>query len=118
MCWSKVIAALKSNKCIARVDGSFFPEYKESMSTHWKFIFKKKILGYGGFVAKVPMHLQLAHAAEACSVLGVLSVVKEALDGLNERSKIDLCIRTDCQSTIHRFLSKRRVISLDSKLSY
>ena len=40
-----VLQMLESNKCLAIVDGSFFLAYPEFISAHWKFIYKKKIIG-------------------------------------------------------------------------
>ena len=67
---------------------------------------------------KALKNLVLACAAEVCGVLGVLSMVKDALDSLGEKHKIDFSIRFNCQSTIHRFLLRQRVVTLGSKLSY
>ena len=71
-----ILQILESNKCLAIVDGSFFPAHPEFISTHWKFIYKKKIIGKGGFVAKVQSHLQSAYTAEVCGGLRVLSSIK------------------------------------------
>ena len=62
--------------------------------------------------------MQSAHIVEVCSSLGVLLVVKEVLDRLEEKCRITFCVGANCQSTTHRFLLRRRVITLDSKLSY
>ena len=62
--------------------------------------------------------MQSAYAAEVCSGLGVSLAVEEVLDSLEEKCRIDFCIRTSCQSTIHRFLLRRQVITLGSKFSY
>ena len=70
-----VLQILESNKCLEIVDGSFFPEYPEFISVYWKFIYKKKIIGKGGFVAKVQSHLQSAYATKVCGGLGVLSSI-------------------------------------------
>ena len=59
-----VLQMLESNKCLAIVDGSFFPAHPEFISAHWKFIYNKKIIGQGGFVAKVQSYLQSAYAAK------------------------------------------------------
>ena len=64
-----VLQILESNKYSAIVDGSFFPAHLEFISAHWKFIYNKKIIGQGGFVAKVQSHLQSAYAAEVCGGL-------------------------------------------------
>ena len=48
----------------------------------------------------------------------MLLSVKKALNDKNEKRKIGLSAGSDCQSAIHRFLSRCRVASLDSKLSY
>ena len=49
---SQICQILLSGKCVAVVDGSFFPEHQEHISAHWKFVCKKKVIGQGGFVAK------------------------------------------------------------------
>ena len=70
-----ILQILESNKCLAIVDGFFFSAHPEFNPTHWKFIYKKKIIGQGGFIAKVQSHLQSAYAAEVCGGLGVLSSI-------------------------------------------
>jgi len=75
-----VLQMLESNKCSAIVDGSFFPAHPEFISAHWKFIYNKKIIGQGGFVAKVQSHLQSAYAAKVCRGLGVLSSIQQVMD--------------------------------------
>ena len=109
---------LLSNNCSVIVDGSFFPDRPEFILAHWKFILHKKIVGKGGFVAKVESHHQSAYAAEACGGLGVLSSVRQIMDKLIQKKTIDLLLGTDCQSVIHKFSSTQRVTSFDSKLSY
>ena len=79
-----VLQMLESNKCLAIVDGSFFPAYPEFISTHWKFIYKKKIIGQGSFVAKVQSHLQSVYAAEVCGDLGVLLSIQQIMDCLGQ----------------------------------
>lgn len=54
---ASILELLKSNKCLAIVDGSFFPKHPTFISTHWKFACDKKIIGAGGFAAKVQPHL-------------------------------------------------------------
>ena len=49
--------------------------------------------------------------------LDILSMVKDALDSLEERHKIDFSVRSDCQSVIHKFLLRKRVVQLNSKFS-
>ena len=113
-----VLQMLESNKCLAIVDGSFFPAHPEFISAHWKFIYNKKIMGQGGFVAKVQSHLQSAYAAKVCVGLGVLSSIQQVMDCQDQRKKIDFALGTDCQSAIHKFLSIQKVVPFDSKLSY
>jgi len=113
-----VLQMLESNQCSAIVDGSFFPAHPEFISAHWKFIYNKKIVGQGGFVAKVQSHLQSAYAAEVCGGLGVLSSIQQVMDCSGQRKKIDFALGTDCQSAIHKFLFIQKVVPFDSKLSY
>ena len=70
-----MLQMLESNKCLVIVDGPFFPAHPEFISAYWKFIYNKKIIGQGGFVAKVQSYLQSAYAAEVCGGLGVLSSI-------------------------------------------
>ena len=70
-----VLQMLELNKFLAIVDGSFFLAHLEFISAYWKFIYKKKIIGQGGFIAKVQSHLQSAYAAEVCGGLRVLSSI-------------------------------------------
>ena len=109
---------LTSNKYIAVVDGFFFPIHFEFISAHWKFIYESKVIGYGGFVVKVQTYLQSVYAAEVCSGLGVLMSIKQIMMYHSQVKKIDLMLGLDCQSAIHKFSSRQRVISIDSKLSY
>ena len=113
-----ILELLKSNKCLAIVDGSFFPEHPAFISAHWKFVFDKKIIGTGGFVAKVQPHLQSAYAAEVCGGLGIMSSIQHLLDEFHYMEKIDISIGTDCQSAIHKFSSDQKVVSFDMSLSY
>ena len=113
-----ILELLKSNKCLAIVDGSFFPEHPSFISAHWKFACDKKIIGAGGFVAKVQPHLQSAYAAEVCGGLGIATSVQHILESFHCVDKIDFSIGTDCQSAIHRFSSDQRVVSFDTALSY
>ena len=113
-----VLQMLESNKCLAIVDGSFFPAYPEFISAHWKFIYNRKIIGQGGFVAKVQPHLQSAYAAEVYGGLRVFSSIQQVIDRPGQRKKIDFALGTDCQSAIHKFLSIQKVVPFDSKLSY
>ena len=76
----------------------------------------KKIIGQGGFAAKVQQHLRSAHAAEVCGGLGILSSVEKALIR-QTRHKIRLVIGTDCQSATHKFTTNQIVISFNLKLS-
>ena len=84
------------NKCIAVVDGSFFPTYPEFISTHWKFVYKNKVIDHGGFVVKVQIHLQSAYAAEVYSRLGVLTSIKQIMIQHSQNNKIDLMLGSDC----------------------
>ena len=95
-CWLEVIIVVKSNQFVAIADRSFSFEHKECMLAHWKLIFRKKIFRSGGFIAKVLTCIESAYIAEAYSGLGVLLAVKEVLDSLEEKCRIDFCIRTDC----------------------
>ena len=52
-----MLELLRSNKYFAIVDGSFFPEHPAFISAHWKFACEKKIIGTGGFAAKVQPRL-------------------------------------------------------------
>ena len=67
---------LTSDKCLAIVDGSFFPIHPKFISAHWKFVYDRKVIGHGEFVVKVLPHLQSAYAAEVCDRLGVLTSIK------------------------------------------
>lgn len=107
---------LLSGKCLAVADGSFFPENPECASAHWKFMRMKKIIGQGGFAAKVQQHLRLASAAEVCGGLRVLSLVEKVLIR-QTRHNICLAIGTDCQSAMHKFTANQKAISFNSKLS-
>ena len=109
---------LTSNKCIAVVDSSFFPIHSEFISAHWKFVYESKVIGYGGFVAKVQTYLQSAYAAEVCSRLEVLTSIKQIMIHYSQDNKIDLMLESDYQSVIHKFSSRQKVNSFDSKLSY
>ena len=113
-----ILELLKSNKCLAIADGSFFPEHPSFISAHWKFVCDKKIIGAGGFVAKVQPHLQSAYAAEVCGGLGIVTSVQHVLESFHCVDKIDISIGTDCQSAIHKFSSNQRVVSFDTALSY
>ena len=113
-----ILELLKSNKCLAIADGSFFPEHPSFISAHWKFACDKKIIGAGGFVAKVQPHLQSAYAAEVCGGLGIATSVQHILESFHCVDKIDFSIGTDCQSAIHRFSSDQRAVSFDAALSY
>ena len=48
---------LTSNKCLAVVNDSFFPIHPKFISAHWKFVYESKVIGYGGFIAKVQTYL-------------------------------------------------------------
>ena len=113
-----ILTLLRSNKCMAIVDGSFFPEHSVFISAHWKFIYEKKIIGSGGFVAKVDSHLQSAYAAELCGGLGILHSIQSLFDKCNFTDKVNFRLGSDCQSALHRFSSQQKVVSFDSKLSY
>ena len=76
------------------------------------------MIGYGRFVVKVQTYLQLVYAAEVCGGLGVLTLIKQIMIYYSQDKKIDLMLELDCQSAIHKFSSRQRVISYDSKLSY
>ena len=113
-----ILELLKSNKCLAIVDGSFFPEHPTFISAHWKFICDKKIIGAGGFVAKAQLHLQSAHAAEACGGLGIASSIQHILDSFHYAEKIDIRISSNYQSAICKFSSTQKAASFDKALSY
>ena len=113
---SQICQILLSGKCLAVVDGSFFPEHQEYISAHWMFVYKKKVIGQGGFVAKVEQHLQSAYSSEVCGGLGILSSIKEIMTGQTEE-RINFTIGSDCQSAIHMFKTRQKVISFNSKLS-
>ena len=113
-----MLQMLESNKYLAIVDGSFFPVHPEFISIYWKFIYKKKIISKGGFVAKVQSHLQSTYTSKVCGGLGVLSSIQQFMDCQGQQKKISFALRTDYQSTIYKFLSKQKVVSFDSKLSY
>ena len=100
-----VLQMLELNKCSAIVDRFFFPAHLEFIFAHWKFIYNKKIIGQGGFVAKVQSHLQSAYAAEVYGGLGVLSSIQQVMDRPGQRKKIDFALGADCQSAIYKFLS-------------
>ena len=50
--------------------------------------------------------------------LGVLTSIKQIMLYHSLDKKIDLILGSDCQSAIHKFSSRKRVISYNSKLSY
>ena len=85
-----VLQMLESNEYSAIVDGSFFLVHPEFISAHWKFIYNKKIIGQGSFVAKVQPHLQFAYAAEVCGGLGVLSSIQQVMDRLGQQKRLIL----------------------------
>ena len=85
---------------------------------HWKFVYESKVIGYSGFIAKVQIYLQSAYAAEVYGGLGVLTSIKQIMIHYSQDKKIDLTLGLDCQSAIHKFSLRQRVISYDSKLSY
>ena len=87
---------LISNKCLAVVDGSFFPIHPKFISAHWKFVYKSKVIGYGRFVVKVQTYLQSAYAAEVCGRLGVLTLIKQIMIYHSQDKKIDLMLGLDC----------------------
>jgi len=87
---------ITSNRCIAVVDSSFFPIYPEFISVHWKFVYENKVIGYGGFVAKVQIHLQSAYVAEVYGGLGVLTSIKQIMIQHSQNNKIDLMLGSDC----------------------
>ena len=53
-----------------------------------------------------------------CGGLGVLTLIKQAIIGSKSGIKIDFTLRSVCQSSIHKFDLKERVVSFDSKLSF
>ena len=108
-----VHSLLASNKCLAVVDGSFFPEHPEFISAHWLFSYDRKVIGRSGFVAKVPTHLQSAYAAEVYGELGVLTSIKQIMTDGDSLRKFDLMLGSDYQSSIHKFDSSHRVVSFD-----
>ena len=58
------------------------------------------------------------YAAEVCGGLGVLTSIKQIMIQHSQNNKIDLMLGSDCQSAIHKFSLRQKVISFDSKLSY
>ena len=105
----------KSSRCLAVVDGLLFLEHPEYVSTHWKFIHEKKIIGQGNFASKVQSHLRLVNPAEVCSGLGALILTKQIMISSRSNVKINFTLGSNCQSTMHKF--DLRQVSFDSKLS-
>ena len=112
----RILQILLSDKCIAAVDGSFFPEHPEYISAYWKFIYDRKIIGQGGFVVKSHPCIQSARAAEVCGGLGALATIDHILIDHHMR-KINLTLGSNCQSAIHIFNTRQRIVSFNSKIS-
>ena len=91
-----VHSLLASNKCLAVVDGLFFPNHPEFISAHWLFAYDRKVIGRSGFVAKVQTHLQPAYASEVCGGVGVLTSVKQIMMDGDSLRKVDLMLGSDC----------------------
>ena len=80
--------------------------YPEFISAHWKFVYESKVIGHGGFVAKVQTYLQLAYAAKVYGGLGVLTLIKQIMIHHSQAKKFDLMLGLDYQSTIQKFSSR------------
>ena len=53
-----------------------------------------------------------------CGGLGVLTLIKQIMIYHSQAKKVDLMLGLDCQSAIHKFSLRQRVIAYNSKLSY
>ena len=87
---------LKSKRCSIVVDGSFFPQRLWHISASWYVVSDSTIIGAGNFITSATTDYRSAHAAELCRYLADLQSIDYFLSELNESSKIDVCVATDC----------------------
>ena len=77
---------------------------------------EKKIIGRGGFSAHVTEDLQLAFEAELCGSLGALEVIKIMRKNLEVNTKMKFNFASDCKSTLYKFDTTHRVVTMSEKL--
>ena len=100
------------------MDGSFFPNRPWHISAYWHVVLGSTMTDPSDFINSTNLDYISAHAAELCEYLTALQIIDNFLSELNDSSKIDLDIETDCLGVMPKLERQAIVIIMSPKLHH